>query len=299
MPNLGTTSKDGLTKFVKDNAEKGIYTSFVGVGVDFNTEVIECLSDVKGANYYSVHNSEEFKKKMGEEFDFMVTPLVFDLELKLDSNQYDIREVYGTDTKTKTTGTIMKVNTLFPSSSNSEGEVKGGVILIKLSPRMFTTEYPNEQAMYTKVVVSYKDKDGNSHSNEQKVDFNMSGEDRYDNTGIRKAIALTRYANVMKDWILYERAKDIERNDTDILIKDKNRVLITEETGIIKCPYCEPEIIRTFLGENERQSKAINVSLEYVDVLMKVKNYLKNEIKEIGDNDMNQEVELLDLLVKE
>ncbi|MBR4261323.1 MAG: VWA domain-containing protein, partial [Clostridia bacterium] len=43
MPNLGTTSKDGLTKFVKDNAEKGIYTSFVGVGVDFNTEVIECL----------------------------------------------------------------------------------------------------------------------------------------------------------------------------------------------------------------------------------------------------------------
>ena len=299
MPNLGTTSKDGLTKFVKDNAEKGIYTSFVGVGVDFNTEVIECLSDVKGANYYSVHNSEEFKKKMGEEFDFMVTPLVFDLELKLDSNQYDIREVYGTDTKTKTTGTIMKVNTLFPASSNSEGEVKGGVILIKLSPRMFTTEYPNEQAMYTKVVVSYKDKDGNSHSNEQKVDFNMSGEDRYDNTGIRKAIALTRYANVMKDWILYERAKDIERNDTDILIKDKNRVLITEETGIIKCPYCEPEIIRTFLGENERQSKAINVSLEYVEVLMKVKKYLKNEINEIGDNDMNQEVELLDLLVKE
>lgn len=299
MPNLGTTSKDGLTKFVKDNAEKGIYTSFVGVGVDFNTEVIECLSDVKGANYYSVHNSEEFKKKMGDEFDFMVTPLVFDLELKFDSNQYEIREVYGTDTKAKTTGTIMKVNTLFPSSSNSEGEVKGGVILLKLTPRMFTTSYPNEQAMYTKVTVSYKDASGDSHKNEQKVDFEASTEDRYDNTGIRKAIALTRYANVMKDWILYERAKDIERNDTDILIKDKNRVLITEETGIIKCPYCEPEIIRTFLGENERQSKAINVSTEYVDTLLKIKNYLKSEIKEIGDNDMNQEVELLDLLVKE
>lgn len=299
MPNLGTTSKDGLTKFVKDNAEKGIYTSFVGVGVDFNTEVIECLSDVKGANYYSVHNSEEFKKKMGDEFDFMVTPLVFDLELKFDSNQYEIREVYGTDTKAKTTGTIMKVNTLFPSSSNSEGEVKGGVILLKLTPRMFTTSYPNEQAMYTKVTVSYKDASGDSHKNEQKVDFEASTEDRYDNTGIRKAIVLTRYANVMKDWILYERAKDIERNDTDILIKDKNRVLITEETGIIKCPYCEPEIIRTFLGENERQSKAINVSTEYVDTLLKIKNYLKSEIKEIGDNDMNQEVELLDLLVKE
>ena len=299
MPNLGTTSKDGLTQYVKENAEKGIYTSFVGVGVDFNTEVIECLSDVKGANYYSVHNSEEFKKKMGEEFDYMVTPLVFDLELKFDSNQYEIRAVYGTDTKVKTNGTIMKVNTLFPSSSNSDGEVKGGVILLKLTPRMFTTQYPNEQAMYTKVTVSYKDVSGDSHKNEQKVEFEASSEDRYDNTGIRKAIALTRYANVMKDWILYERAKDIERNDTDILIKNKDKVLITSETGIIECPYIEPDDVRIFLGENERQSKAINVSPEYVDTLIKIKNYLKSEIKEIGDSDMNQEVEILDLLVKE
>ena len=93
MPNLGTTSKGELTKYVKENANKGIYTSFVGVGVDFNTEVIECLSDVKGANYYSVHNSEEFKKTLGEEFDFMVTPLVFDLELKFDSNEFEIAGV--------------------------------------------------------------------------------------------------------------------------------------------------------------------------------------------------------------
>ena len=54
-----------------------------------------------------------------------------------------------------------------------------------------------------------------------------------------------------------------------------------------------------FLGENERQSQLINVSEEYVDSLMKIKNYMKNEIKEIGDNEMNQEVELLDRLVKE
>ena len=80
MPNLGETSRGELTKFVKENAEKQIYTTFVGVGVDFNTAVIETLSDVKGANYYSVHNSEEFKKIMSEDFEYMVTPLVFDLE---------------------------------------------------------------------------------------------------------------------------------------------------------------------------------------------------------------------------
>ena len=292
MPNLGTTSKDGLTQYVKNNADIGIYTTFIGVGVDFNTEVIECLSDVKGANYYSVHNSEEFKKIMSDEFEYMVTPLVFDLELKLDSNEYEISAVYGTDTKVKSTGTLMKVNTLFPSSSNSEGEVKGGVILLKLSPRTYTTSYPNENDMYTKITVSYKDKDGNKHSNEQKADLYSSTEEKYDNTGIRKAIVLTRYANVMKDWILYERAKANETNGT-------NKLLITDETGIIVCPYINPEDVRILLGENERQSKAINVSPEYAEVLMEIKDYLKSEIKEIGDNDMNQEVDLLDLLVKE
>lgn len=298
MPNLGTTSKGELTKYVKENADKGIYTSFVGVGVDFNTEVIECLSDVKGANYYSVHNSEEFKKTLGEEFDFMVTPLVFDLELKFDSNEFEIAEVYGTDTKNKSTGTIMKVNTLFPSSSNSEGEVKGGVVLLKLKPRMYTTSYTSKNAQNSKVVVSYKDKDGRVHTNEQKVSFDNLANEKYDNNGIRKAIVLTRYANLMKDWILYERANLIEDKKDDI-IKDKNRVLVTDETGIIDCPYVEPNTIKILLGENERQSQALNVSEEYVDTLVKFKNYMKNEIKEIGDNDMNQEIEILDLLVKE
>lgn len=301
MPNLGTTSKQGLTKYVKENADKGIYTSFVGVGVDFNTEVIECLSDVRGANYYSVHSSEEFKKIMSDEFDYMVTPLVFDLELKLDSNEFEIEAVYGTDTKDKSTGTIMKVNTLFPSSSNSNGEVKGGVILLKISPRMFTRQYPNKDSVYSKVVVSYKDREGNVHKNEQKVDFeNLENltEEKYDNTGIRKAIVLSRYVNLMKDWILFERAKLVEERKVDVCIKDKDRVLVTDETGIIDCPYLEPDMVRIMLGENERQSQAINVSKEYVNILSKFKNYMKNEIEKIGDKDMMQEIEILDLLVK-
>lgn len=299
MPNLGTTSKEGLTKYVKENADNGIYTTFVGVGVDFNTEVIECLSDVRGANYYSVHNSDEFKKVMGEEFDYMVTPLVFDLELKLNTDEYEIVQVYGTDTREKTSGTIMKVNTLFPSSSNSEGEVKGGVILLKVKPVGNNGEIVGTTLPSGKIMVSYKDRNGEKHTNEQTVEFGSLVKEHYDNTGIRKAIALTRYANVMKDWILFERTNYIEQKGQGIQVKNKNKVLITNETGIVDCPYVEPEDVRILLGENERTSQSINVSDEYVDILMTLKNYLKNEIKEIGDEEMNQEVELLDLLVKE
>lgn len=283
MPNLGNTSKGELTKYVKDNADKGIYTSFIGVGVDFNTEVIECLSDVKGANYYSVHNTDEFKKIMSDDFDYMVTPLVFDLELKFDSSNYIIKNVYGTDTKEKNTGTLMKINTLFPSSSNSSEEAKGGVVLIKIAPAIIDYIEPGHEG--TKIIVSYKDRDGKEHKNEQSITFDSKTEERYDNTGIRKAIVLTRYVNLMKEWTLFQKSH-------------KGTFQISTDTGIKDCTYISHEEVRNLLGENERTSTKLSVDKEYVDIFVKFKAYMKNEIKEIGDNDMNQEIEILDLLTK-
>ena len=284
MPNLGTTSRDTLTEKVKKNAENKIYTTFIGVGVDFNTEVIECLSSVTGSNYFSVHDSAEFKKIMSDDFDYMVTPLVFDLELKLESDMYQIAQVYGTDCKDKTSGTVMKVNTLFPSSSNSSGETKGGVILLKLNPLMLSDEESLQLSNKTKLIVSYKDRSGKEHRNEQEVTFEKGDREYYDNTGIRKAIVLTRYANLMKEWILFERF-------------EKNEFVITEETGIKDCNYTKEEIYR-MLGENERTSVKLSVGEKYSSTMSKFKEYMKKEIAEIGDEDMQQEIEILDLLTK-
>ncbi|MBS1193327.1 MAG: Cell surface protein, partial [Methanomicrobia archaeon] len=61
----------------------------------------------------------------------MVTPLVFDLRLRLDAPGYEIQKVYGSPEADLATGDLMKVNTLFPSRAE-EGAVRGGVILVKL-----------------------------------------------------------------------------------------------------------------------------------------------------------------------
>ena len=290
MPNMGKTSKDGLAENIEKNAENGIYTTFIGVGVDFNTEVIECLSDVKGANYYSVHSSEEFKKIMGEDFDYMVTPLVFDLELKLESDLFSIENVYGTDTKKFTSGTIMKVNTLFPSSTTSDGKTKGGVILIKLKPAELGEKLAEKiDKEDLKLSVSYEDRDGNKHSNAQNVKFENVENEYYDNMGIRKAIVLSRYANLMKNWILYERTENRPQY--------KQKFYITSETGIEDVIYTQEEIYK-ILGENERRSTKLSVSEEYVELFKKFRNYMKSEIEILGDDDMNQEVEILDLLAE-
>lgn len=289
MPNMGQTSKAGLAKYVEENAENGIYTSFIGVGVDFNTQIIECLSNVKGANYYSVHSSQEFKKIMSEDFDYMVTPLVFDLELNFDSEVFSIEQVYGTDAADSSKGNIMKVNTLFPSSSNSSGEAKGGIVLLKLKCNLTCGTQLEEEIENAKISlsVSYKDRNGKEHSNSQNVQFakvKEAGQEHYDNTGIRKGIVLARYANLMKNWILYERSEN-NRN-----------FLIMAETGITDC-VCEVNEVYKILGENERISVELSVSDEYKALFKEFYEYMEKEIEVLGDEAMSQELEILDLLI--
>ena len=277
MPNYGETSDEGLMKYVKENAEKGIYTSFIGVGVDFNTELTEAISDVKGANYYSVHSSKEFKNRMGDEFEYMVTPLVFDLELNLKSEDFEIAKVYGSDTANKESGNLMKVNTLFPTKTTEEGEVKGGIILLKLRKK-------NEKTVgNVNLSVSYKDRNGKEFSNSQDVPFG-SQEEHYDNTGIRKAIVLTRYANVVKNWIMYERTGE-------------QRFIIIPAIGILDFDYTEDQIV-VMLGRNERTSVKLKVSDTYKSAFNTIKQYILNENNELKDDNFKQEIEILDLLTK-
>ena len=277
MPNYGETTDKGLMSYVKENAEKGIYTTFIGVGVDFNTKLIETISDVKGANYYSVHNSRAFKRRVGEEFEYMVTPLVFDLELNLKSEDYEIDKVYGSDKANTQNGNIMKVNTLFPSKTTTEGEVKGGVILLKLKKKN------DKQNGNLNLSVSYKDRDGKEFTNSQDIIFAEKNE-HYDNTGIRKAILLTRYVNVIKNWIMYERTGE-------------QRFIIIPTIGISDFDITQ-EQIRIMLGQNERTSVKLKVSDIYKKSFNTLKQYILKENNEIKDENLKQEINVLELLTK-
>lgn len=284
MPNLGNVSKDSLATYVKNNADKRLYTTFIGVGIDFNTEVIECLSNVKGSNYYSVHNSEEFAKIMSEDFEYMVTPLVFDLKLNLESEKFDIENVYGTDCKDKENGTIMKVNTLFPSNSKSTGEVKGGIILVKLKCKY---EKAINESINT-LKVSYLDRDGKEHSNTQNIKFEDTLNEYYENTGIRKGILLTRYVNLMKSWILNNR---IENKELPIEYR------ITDLTGIKDCSIDSKEVFY-ILGEHERSSVSLKINEEYKDLMKKFKQYFEIEMKELNDEELQKEIDILKFLIE-
>lgn len=278
MPNTGITGRESLVSITERNAEDRIYSTFIGIGVDFNTDLVESLTKVRGANYYSVHNNDDFKYRMAEGFEYMVTPLVFDLKLELKSDNYEIEKVYGSPEADQATGEIMKVNTLFPSDSK-EGQNKGGLVLIKLAKKDNNRIDESEEI---ELKVSYEDRKGKTDSSSKTIDgFQRINDSEYfANNGIRKGILLSRYASLLKSWVI-----DTQRRSAN----PANQPIVDTDNGI----PADPEII---LGEWERQSTTFSVSPHYKDLFELFQTYFEDEMEEIDDETLEKELELLNKL---
>ncbi len=276
MPNLGELDKKGLFGMAEDASKRGIHTTFVGIGVDFNNDLVEFVSKIKGANYYSVHSSEGFAKVLDEEFDYMVTPLVYDLSLKLESKAYAIDAVYGSPDASKATGEIMKINTLFPSKK-SEETTKGGIVLLKLK-KTKTTDGD------ITLKVTYKDQDGISHSNEQQVIIENS-----QNSGIHKAILVSDYVNLMKNWLIDNRA---DCHDQPKWVNQKPLVLQKRALS-----YPATHQMYLMMSEWERGSCALKVSDGYKKLFSVFAKHYENQMKTLKDDSLQIELDILKQLI--
>jgi Ca-activated chloride channel family protein len=269
MPNTGETGEYSLLRILKNNADNHIYTTFIGIGVDFNTELIEYITKTRGANYYSVHSPRNFMQRMDEEFDYMVTPLVFNLRLTLDSADWEIEQVYGSPEADKATGELMKVNTLFPSK-RVEGETKGGLILLKLS-----NIGDNNGSLILKT--SYEDRAGHVDGSQAKIYLDNERPEYFENSGIRKGVLLARYADLVQNWLIDEREHASWSRPWE--------PRVTMEDGIILPP--------SQLGTWERTSLPLMVSSPYRSLFRDFSGYFSDEINEIGDNTLLQELQIL------
>jgi len=283
MPNSGELRKDKLFGMAKKASERGIHTTFIGIGVDFNNDLVEYVSKTKGANYFSVHSSSEFKKLLDKEFDYMVTPLVYDLVLKLDSNKYKIDAVYGSPEADMATGEIMKVNTLFPSLTEN-GQTKGGIVLLKLKK-------VGEGSDDIKLKVSYKNIDGKKFSNAQTVEFNHKKGEYYDNSGIQKAILISDFVTIMKNWLIDARAG----------CNDNVKWIMQDYVTIMKrCMIFPPKrpifpTVKTW----ERKSCKLKVSDGYKKLFQVFRQYYVSQMQKLNDKSLQKELDILDILIKQ
>lgn len=64
-----------------------------GIGLDFNTELVQHITtSIKGASYDAVMSAKSFQKKMNEDFDYYLSPLVFDVGFKIHTEGFIIDE---------------------------------------------------------------------------------------------------------------------------------------------------------------------------------------------------------------
>ncbi|MBN1370166.1 MAG: VWA domain-containing protein [Dehalococcoidaceae bacterium] len=268
MPNTGDTGRNSFLDRLAENSGDNLYTTFIGIGVDFNSALVEYITGTRGANYYSVHSPGQFKERMDEEFEYMVTPLVFDLQLNLEAEGWRIEEVYGSQEADEATGELMKINTLFPSK-RQDGQTKGGLVLLKLEK---TAENSSLELR-----VSYEDRSGKLASNQTTVELDAMEPEFFANSGIRKGVLLTRYADLARNWIIDER------QHAHISYPWEPR--INREEGIIS-PPTEP-------GEWERQSLPLYVSPPYRQIFEQFSAYFEAEAGIIGDENLVRELDIL------
>jgi Ca-activated chloride channel family protein len=282
MPNSGELKKDKLFGLAKEASKKGIHTTFIGIGVDFNNNLVEYVSKTKGANYFSVHSSKEFKKLLDKEFDYMVTPLVYDLTLKLDSKKYKIDGVYGSPDANVATGEIMKVNTLFPSS-NENGETKGGIVLLKLKK---VADGDDD----IELKVSYSDINGTYFTNQQSVKLKQNRV-YYDNSGIRKGILISDFVTIMKNWIIDARAG----------CNDKVKWIMQEYITLMKrcTDFPAKRPIYPTIKTWERKSCKLKVSKGYKKLFSRLKIHFVKEMQKLKDDSLKLELNILDTLLKQ
>ena len=265
MPNLGDTNGNSLESRMQSHATEGIHTTFVGVGVDFNSGLTETISTVKGANYYSVNSPAQFDERMDEGFSYMVTPLVYNLSLRVASDGYQIENVYGSPQADAASAKLMEVTTLFPSRREGN-KTEGGVVLLEVEQ---TGENPALD-----IVSSYEAPDGSTHDVTRTVDFESREAPYYGSTGVRKAVALSEYGSLVRNWMAHERADG--------------------EAGATAAD--ESVEYREFDNQWEQGSVSLTVSEPYDDRIDRFVEYFRAEQAALGADRMDRDLTILERL---
>jgi Ca-activated chloride channel family protein len=274
--NSGNSDSDSLAKLTQTNAANGIYTTYLGIGTEFDTAMVSKISKTKACNYFSVKNPQQFKKLMDDEFDFTVTPTLFDTTVNFVGEQlsgFEAQRVYGSPGfEIPLNGTLFFADSMFPSHKESEEKTKGGVVLVKLNKKLDS----QDSAKILKFLVTYQDMSGKIEKDEDIVDITAlteeSSNDYFQNNCVRKAVLLVRYVNFMKNFL-----RDIR---TKASVPSMN-----QNTGII---------IPSIEGESKSSAEIMTpLSDPYAATFKKFISYFEHEMTEIGDPLLNTELKKL------
>lgn len=143
-PTAGITDLASILAMSAENNAGGIGLSTVGLGVDFNVDLMRGLAEQGDGNYYFVENSGAVNEVFTEELSYFIVPVAFDLRLELVSGtHYTLRRTFGTSFWNDTPqGGVLEVPSVFLAHRESDADVTadggrrggGSALMIELMP---------------------------------------------------------------------------------------------------------------------------------------------------------------------
>jgi len=189
MPNVGQTGEGEFMQLVRDHSQLGQDLTVFGVNIAFNQELVTRISSVRGANSFYLSDSERARTVFDEDFDYLVTPIAYDLKMALTPAEgFKIEAVYGLPgVEPGAAQAGMEVSTVFLSRRRGailarlsrEGEFAPGQSLVKGTLSFLPTEGGESSTLLT---ASYEGSEPLAVT-----------EAWYSQESVRKSVALTNF----------------------------------------------------------------------------------------------------------
>lgn len=95
-PDAGSTSAGSFSDLVAGGGQSGIGLTFIGVLLGFDHALANTLSQERGGSYIYLTDLDRVTEVFDEDFDFMMTPLGYDLNFRFDvGNGFELARLYG------------------------------------------------------------------------------------------------------------------------------------------------------------------------------------------------------------
>ncbi len=127
LPTVGNTSSENIIAMSRDQNSDGIGLTTIGLGTDFDPELMRNLALQADGNYYFMEDAAAVKEVFREEIDYFTVPIAFDLSIALQAGEdYSLGAAYGSPFwEGDSTGGTIEVPSAFIAHRESDAAPTG------------------------------------------------------------------------------------------------------------------------------------------------------------------------------
>jgi Ca-activated chloride channel family protein len=189
QPNVGHTEATEFEQLAEAGSDAGAELTVFALGLGLNPDVLRGMSQIRGANAFSLTNREQISALMEDSWPWMVSPIAYNLELAASSSEgFVVAEGYGFPESTLGEASL-SVSTVFLSR-------RRGALLLRVAPEggeLFET-------LSMELSLEYQTIDGDPVAEAFTKDFSaLTEDDSFEQDGIRKTVALARLVSAMRE----------------------------------------------------------------------------------------------------